>query len=60
MLELDLILQAFIDEQYVDLPPPEQRAFQRLLSLPDPLVIAYCQGSQEPDDELMNIVKKLR
>ena len=61
MLELDLILQAFFDQHYEGLSPPEQRAFQRLLTLPDTLLIAYCQGSQEPDDsELTNIVKKLR
>jgi antitoxin CptB len=61
MLELDLILQAFLDQHYADLSPPEQRAFQRLLSLPDTLLIAYCHGSQEPDDiELTSIVKKLR
>lgn len=61
MLELDLILQAFLDQHYPDLSPPERRAFQRLLSLPDTLLIAYCQGSEEPEDsELINIVKKLR
>ena len=61
MLELDTILQAFLDEQYGGLSPQEQRAFQRLLTLPDTLLIAYCQGTQEPDDiELTNIVRKLQ
>jgi antitoxin CptB len=61
MLELDLILQAFLDKHYGDLPPPDQRAFQRLLSLPDTILIAYCQGTLEPEDiKLRDIVKKLR
>ena len=60
VLELDLILQDFLDKQYQALPTAEKHAFQRLLSLPDTILIAYFHGTQDPEDEdLRNVVKKL-
>ncbi len=61
MLELDLVLQDFLDRQYAALPPNERAAFQRLLSLSDTALISYLHGTEEAEsDELKNIVNKLR
>jgi antitoxin CptB len=61
ILELDLVLGAFLDQHYAHLSRDEQEAFARLLTLPDPTLLAYVHGLQEPDDnELRNLVRKLR
>ena len=61
MLELDLVLRDFLDQQYERLLPKERAAFQRLLSLPDTALIAFIHGTEEADsEELKNIVNKLR
>ena len=60
MLELDLVLQDFLDHQYVALSTNERAAFQRLLSLSDTALISYLHGTEEADsEELKNIVNKL-
>jgi antitoxin CptB len=61
MLELDLVLQDFLDHQYAALSTNERAAFQRLLSLSDTALISYLHGTEEADsEELKNIVNKLR
>jgi succinate dehydrogenase flavin-adding protein (antitoxin of CptAB toxin-antitoxin module) len=61
MLELDLVLQDFLDKQYAMLSVSERAAFQRLLSLPDTALISYLHGTEEADsEELKDIVNKLR
>lgn len=61
MLELDLVLQDFLDKQYAALSASERAAFQRLLSLPDTALISYLHGTEEVDsEELKDIVNKLR
>lgn len=61
MLELDLVLQDFLDHQYAALSPNERAAFQRLLSLSDTALISYLHGTEQADsEELNNIVNKLR
>ncbi len=51
MLELDVLLQAFLDQHYTDLPPRLQRLFIELLSLPDPVIHAWCVGGEPPENE---------
>ena len=61
MLELDLVLRDFLDQQYERLSRNERVAFERLLSLPDTALIAFIHGTEEADsEELKNIVNKLR
>jgi antitoxin CptB len=38
MKELDLLLERFVQEHYDRQPPERQRAFERLLALPDPVL----------------------
>ena len=61
MLELDVILKEFLDEQYAGLTPAEQDAFDKLLVTPDNTLLAYVQGSENPlEQELIQLVSKIR
>ncbi|MEJ2620686.1 MAG: succinate dehydrogenase assembly factor 2 [Candidatus Thiodiazotropha sp.] len=51
MLELDVLLEAFLDQHYTDMPPRMQRHFIQLLEFPDPIIHAWCVGGEKPDDE---------
>ncbi|MCG8017844.1 MAG: succinate dehydrogenase assembly factor 2 [Candidatus Thiodiazotropha sp. 'RUGA'] len=51
MLELDVLLEAFLEQHYSDLPPHMQRQFIQLLEFPDPIIHAWCVGGEKPDDE---------
>src|SRR3569832_142598 len=50
MLELDLLLQAFLDDQYDSLTFDEQRAFEGLLNYPDQILLEYAMGRLLPAD----------
>ena len=61
MLELDLILMAFLDRHYHELEASDRLAFKRLLRTHDRTLLAYLQGAQRSDDkELMRIANKIR
>lgn len=61
MLELDLILNQFLDEQADSLSEREEALFQALLESPDPDLYAWLMGYQEPEsEELEEIVYKIR
>lgn len=47
LLELDLVLGRFVEEQYPALDAAGQDAFQRLLSLPDADLWALIAGSED-------------
>ena len=50
MLELDLVLGAFL-ERHADLLEPRQlQAFRELLAYPDPVLLALVMGHSEPVD----------
>lgn len=51
MLELDLLLEAFLDQQYTKLSPRLQQRFIQLLAFPDPVIHAWCVGGEPADDE---------
>ncbi len=61
LLELDVMLQAFVDRAYISLVPSERAVFQRLLSEPDVVLLEYINGVQRiADKELRRIVRKIR
>lgn len=61
LLELDLLLQRFVDHHYADLSETERMAFDRLLAFPDAELLALLQGGGEPDNaELAGIVATVR
>lgn len=63
-LELDLILHAFLERGYPQLPPAQQAAFARLLRESDQTLREWLlphETQAEPDDpELRDLVRKLR
>jgi antitoxin CptB len=56
LLELDLLLLRFLDQQYAGLAPDQQQAFQRLLERADQSLLAWLQGQECPPDEFRNII----
>ena len=60
MLELDLLLTRFVEQQYETLDAAERIAFDRLLETPDPTLLAFLQGTEVPDLELRRIVDRVR
>jgi len=61
MLELDLVLQSFLDDQYDQAAVNEQRAFEALLNYPDALLLEYVMGRMTPTDPLLaHVVVRLR
>ena len=51
MKELDLLLLGFVDNSYPHATPEQQLAFRRLLSMPDPEIMALLTGRTQADDE---------
>ena len=51
MLELDIILQAFLDCTYDKLKPEEQLLYHDLLGCEDQDLFAWLMGREEPQDE---------
>ena len=61
MLELDLVLQSFLDQRYDQADAEERRAFETLLNYPDPLLLEYVMGHMMPaDPALAHVVTRLR
>ncbi len=61
MLELDLILQRFLEKQLEFISTDELKAFNNLLSCTDPELFAWLMGHNEPqDEELKKIVAIIR
>ena len=61
MLELDLVLQAFLDHHYDKVTVDERRAFETLLNYPDALLFEFIMGRVIPtDQQLANVVTRLR
>jgi antitoxin CptB len=48
MRELDVLLTRYIDRHYIRASSADQEAFRTLLESPDPLIHAYCLGSETP------------
>jgi antitoxin CptB len=61
MLELDLILNRFLETDYENLPANLQAAFRALLELPDPDLWDKVRGSVEPQDaDVLEVLALLR
>lgn len=61
MLELDILLQDFLDAGFAALAATEQHAFVELLDYPDAVLLEYMLGRMIPTDQnLANVVTKIR
>ena len=60
MKELDVLLLRYVDEVYPAADESVQQAFRRLLSMPDPEILALLTGrSVAQDEHLAGIVEQL-
>ena len=61
MLELDLLLNGFLDHGYARLTPEQQTVFQRLLGCEDQDLFAWLLGhAHPPDPDLQAMVRLVR
>lgn len=61
MLELDLILQKFIENQMDSLTLHQIKSFDQMLSYTDPELYAWLMGYEDPSNkELLEIVTTIR
>jgi antitoxin CptB len=59
LLELDLLFMCFLEERYPELNAVQQENFRRLLEYPDPTLLAWIQGQEQPPDDLKNIINNI-
>ncbi|HKI73725.1 MAG TPA: succinate dehydrogenase assembly factor 2 [Pseudomonadales bacterium] len=60
MLELDMVLIPFFDENFASLDNLQQHAFVKLLDCEDPdLLVWFSRRTQPEDDELAGIVNTI-
>ena len=61
MLELELLLKGFVQNDYEHLSGNMKAKFEDLLSCADPVLFDYLMGIQEPHDEgLREVVQAIR
>ena len=61
MLELDLLLEDFLESAYEALPDAEKRTFCRMLDYQDQLLLDWFMGRTVPADrEVTRIVERIR
>ncbi|HHM05186.1 MAG TPA: succinate dehydrogenase assembly factor 2 [Gammaproteobacteria bacterium] len=61
MLELDLLLQGFLERGYSRLDAASQAQFEALLAYPDPVLLEYLMGRAVPaDPALARVVAAVR
>ena len=61
MLELDLLLQGFLERDYATLPEPGRLAFDELLNYPDQELLECLLGRATPTDkEVAHVIACIR
>lgn len=61
MLELDLMLQTFVDKEVAELSQYELEVFDRLLDYPDQVLLELLLNqTQSSDKEISQFVKRIR
>jgi antitoxin CptB len=59
MKELDILLSRYMDERFGAASPQEQQAFRHLLEIQDPVIYAYCLGSERPPPHLAVLIERI-
>jgi len=60
MRELDMLLLGYVDSRYLQAAPEEQSAFRKLLTIPDPDILALLTGRTVADDDhLRDVIERL-
>jgi len=61
MLELDLMLQSFVDKRYSSLSLKTKKAFHQLLNCQDQILLDYLMGQDVPNDkDVADVAKQVR
>ena len=61
MLELDLMLESFVEKRYHDLPVKTKKAFHQLLNCQDQILLDYLLGQDVPTDkDVADVAKQVR
>lgn len=61
MLELDLMLESFVEKCYADLPVKTKKAFHQLLNCQDQILLDYLMGQDVPTDkDVADVAKQVR
>jgi antitoxin CptB len=61
MLEVDLLLNRFLDRGYGQLSDEDRRRFAALLEYPDPILLEWLMGRERPvDPQLAHVVDRVR
>jgi antitoxin CptB len=61
MLELDLLLETFVNRQYPELDAQGQAVFRQVLAYPDQLLFDYFFGTRMPmDKDVADVIEKIR
>lgn len=61
MLELDLLLQGFLEHAFQELPETAKREFEALLGYPDPVLLDWLMGRAAPVEQgLADVVERIR
>ena len=56
MRELDQLLVRYLERRYPEAPDDEKQAFEALLALPDPDLVAYLLKKEQPAADLRRVV----
>jgi antitoxin CptB len=60
MRELDVLLERYVQQRYPSAPAAEQHAFEALLDLPDPRLLALIMRREIPaDPEWAHVIARL-
>lgn len=60
MRELDVLLMRYFDETFPNISPVQQQAFEALLELQDPVILAYLTGAETPDNkDIADVIQQL-
>ena len=61
MLELDLMLETFVEKRYADLPIKTKHAFHQLLKCQDQFLLDYLMGQDVPTDkDVADVAQQVR
>jgi antitoxin CptB len=59
MKELDVLLSRYVDEAYGSASAAQRDAFNELLDAQDPLIYAYCFGSEPPPAAFASLIERI-
>ena len=59
MKELDLLLARYLDRHFCSASIREQEAFRQLLETQDPVLHAYCLGSEAPPPQFAALIERI-